>query len=129
MLFFKKGETIPLSPRAFKDAFSEAHKRLFNGSVVAIFPEGGISKDGEFGLFHKGYELIPKDYDGVIIPFYIDSGIFGSVFTKYKKDNAKRTLFRRRVINIYFGSPLDKNTVSSELKEILIQMREKHETK
>ncbi|WP_297442254.1 MFS transporter [Sulfurimonas sp.] len=127
--FFKKGEAIPLSPRAFKDALNEAHKRLLNGSVVAIFPEGEISKDGEFTNLHKGYELIPKDYDGVIIPFYIDKGIFGSSFAKYKPADTKRSLFKRRVVNIYFGSALDKETSSSELKSILMQMRKKYETK
>jgi acyl-[acyl-carrier-protein]-phospholipid O-acyltransferase/long-chain-fatty-acid--[acyl-carrier-protein] ligase len=127
--FFKKGEAIPLSPRAFKDAFFEAHKRLLGGSIVAIFPEGEISWDGEFGEFHRGYELIPKDYDGVIVPFYIDSGIFGSIFARYKPSNAKRSLFKRRVVNIYFGEPLSKETTSKELKKVLMQMREKYETK
>ena len=126
---FKKGEAIPLSPRAFKDALKEAHKRLKNGSVVALFPEGEISKDGEIHEFHRGYELIPKDYDGVIVPFYIDKGIFGSSFAKYKPKGSKRNLFKRRVVKIYFEKPLSLDTDAKTLHDIILQMREKYEAK
>jgi len=125
--FFKKGETIPLSPRAFKDAFKEAHKRLQAGRIVGIFPEGAISKDGEPQEFHRGYELIATDYDGVIVPFYIGSGIFGTVFSKYKPKNVKLNPFKRRVIHIYFGEAIAKETKSSALKEIIANMKEKYE--
>ena len=127
-IFFKKGETIPLSSRAFKDAFKEASARLQKGRIVGIFPEGGISKDGELGEFHRGYELIEKGYDGVIVPFYIDSGIFGSSFSKYKAKNATLNPFKRRVVHIYFDAPISKETKSQELKKIIEKMREKYET-
>ena len=127
--FFKTGEAIPLSPRAFKNAFKEAHARLKNGSIVGIFPEGEITKTGEFGEFKKGYELIGKDYDGVIVPFYIDSGIFGSSFSKYKPKNAKLNLFKRRVIKIYFDKPLANDTSSEELYKTIVKMKEKYEAK
>jgi len=127
--FFKKGEAIPLSPRAFKDAFKEAHKRLQAGRIVGIFPEGEISKTGELGVFKKGYELIPKVYDGVIVPFYIDSGIFGSSFSKYKGKNAKLNPFKRRVVHIYFDKPIPKETTSDALRELIVKMKEKYEAK
>jgi len=127
--FFKKGEAIPLSPRAFKDAFKEAHARLENGSMVGIFPEGEITKTGELGKFKKGYELIEKDYDGVIVPFYINSGIFSSSFSKYKPKNAKLNPFKRRVIHIYFGKPIAKETSSDTLREVILTMKEKYEVK
>jgi len=128
-LFFKKGETIPLSPRAFKDAFKEAHRRLQEGRIVGIFPEGGISKNGSFGTFHRGFELIEKDYEGVIVPFYIDSGIFGSIFSKYKGKNAKLNFFKRRVVRICFHKPVPIETTAQELQNILEKMREEYETK
>jgi len=125
---FKKGETIPLSPRAFKDAFKEAHARLKEGRIVGVFPEGGISKDGSLGTFHRGFELISKDYDGVIVPFYIGSGIFGSSFSKYKPKNGKLNPFKRRVIKVYFGKPLPKETKSEAVKAVITQMKEQYET-
>jgi len=82
--FFKLGNTIPISPKSSKSAIIEAYVRLKNNKIVAIFPEGAISKNGEINKFHSGYELIPKDYNGAIVPCYID-GLFGSVFAKSKK--------------------------------------------
>ena len=124
---FKKGEAIPVSPRGFKDAFKEAYNRLKQGRIVGIFPEGEITKDGSLGEFRRGYELIPKDYDGVIVPVYIDEGIFGSSFSKYKPKNSHRTL-KRRVVDVYFGTPISKETSSDELRHIILQMKEKYET-
>lgn len=125
--FFNKGEAIPVSPKASKDAFKEAYKRLKHGSVVAIFPEGGISKDGELKKFYRGYELIPKKYDGVIVPYFID-GMFGSNFSKYK-GGVKKALFVRRKVTLYFAPPVPKETTAEELQIIIQQLKDKHETK
>jgi len=124
---FKKGETIPVSPKASKDAFKEVYKRLNDGKIVTIYPEGGISKSSELGNFFRGYELISKDYDGVIVPFFID-GIFGSRFAKYKPEK-KKSFFKRREVTIYFGKPISKETKADELKVIIQNMKDRYETK
>ena len=118
---FRTGEAIPISPKASKDAFREAHKRLMEEKVVGIFPEGAISKDGELSKFMRGFELIPKDYNGVIVPFYID-GVFGSMFSKYKSKKTK-SFFSRRKITVYYGKPLVKETTAKELQEIIQAMK------
>ncbi len=125
--FFKKGEAIPVSPRAFKDAFKEAHNRLKNGSVVALYPEGEISKNGELGEFRRGYELIGTDYDGVIVPFFID-GVFGSTFSKYKQKQDKM-FFNKRDITVYFAKPVSKDIKADELKAIIQNMKDRYEAK
>jgi acyl-[acyl-carrier-protein]-phospholipid O-acyltransferase/long-chain-fatty-acid--[acyl-carrier-protein] ligase len=124
--FFEKGEAIPISSKASKDAFKEAHKRLLQGRVVGIFPEGKISDDGKLSQFHRGYELIEKDYDGVILPVFI-KGLFGSSFSKYKPKKGKFFL-KRREIDIYYGKPISKETKASELNNIIQKMKEKYET-
>ncbi|MEA3228255.1 MAG: MFS transporter [Campylobacterota bacterium] len=120
--FFKLGETIPVSPRASKDAWSEASKRLQDKKIVGLFPEGSISKNGELGKFHKGYEFISKDYEGVIVPYFID-GMFGSRFAKYK-GGEKKSFFRRRLVTIHFGEPISKYTTADELKIIIEKMKD-----
>jgi len=125
--FFKKGEAIPVSAKASKDALKEAHKRLLKGNLVAIFPEGQISKDGYLNKFHKGYELIDKDYNGVIIPVFID-GVFGSSFSKYKPSHTKY-IYKRRDIKVYFGKPLQTDTKSETLQNIIQDMKDQYETK
>lgn len=124
--FFKLGEAIPVSSHASKDAFKEAYRRLKKRNIVALFPEGEITKDGKLGKFYRGYELISKDYDGVIIPFFID-GIFGSSFARYKPQN-KKSFFKRRVITVYFAPPISNETKTEELQTIIATMKEKYET-
>jgi acyl-[acyl-carrier-protein]-phospholipid O-acyltransferase/long-chain-fatty-acid--[acyl-carrier-protein] ligase len=124
---FKAGKAIPVSPKGAKDAFIEAHKRLKDKNIVAIYPEGEITKDGKLGKFYRGYEIIPKDYDGVIVPFFID-GLYGSIFSKYK-GNKRRSLFKRRDVYIYFGEPIPIDTTAEQLREIILKMKEKYETK
>jgi len=124
--FFKKGRAIPISAKGFKNAFDEAYMRLKKGEVVGLYPEGEISKDGKLGEFHKGYELIKNDYDGVIVPFFID-GIFGSVFSKYKPKTDK-IFFQRREIKVYFHEEAPIDTKAEEIRQIIQKMKEKYAT-
>jgi acyl-[acyl-carrier-protein]-phospholipid O-acyltransferase/long-chain-fatty-acid--[acyl-carrier-protein] ligase len=121
---FKKGEAIPVSPKASKDALKEAYNRLKMGRIVAIFPEGEISKDSKLSKFHRGYELIKKDYDGCIVAFYID-GMAGSIFSRTKKPK----FFKRRKVTLYFSKPLPKDIKADELKEIVEHLKDTNEVK
>jgi acyl-[acyl-carrier-protein]-phospholipid O-acyltransferase/long-chain-fatty-acid--[acyl-carrier-protein] ligase len=121
---FVKGESIPVSPKASKDAFKIAYDRLKKGKILGIFPESCISSDGQIGKFYRGYEMMPTDYKGVIIPVFID-GVFGSIFAKYK-GTASRNLFKRREISVYYAEALPKNTPHNEVRETIIKMKEKY---
>ena len=121
----RKGEAIPISPRASKDAFKEAHNRLLKGKIVALYPEGKISETHELGKFMKGYELIEQDYDGVIVPFFI-AGLEGSLFSRCRA-KSPRSFFKRRVITVYFGRAISKETKAEELQKIIQEMKDKHE--
>ena len=121
----KKGEAIPISPKASKGAFAEAHKRLLNGNIVALYPEGKISDNHKLGKFLKGYEYIAQDYDGVIVPFFI-AGLEGSLFSKSKQRRPK-SFFKRRRVTVYFGKAISKETKAEELQKIIQNMKDKHE--
>ena len=113
----KKGEIIPLSPRGFKDAMKEAIQRLQNKNIVALFPEGQITKDCKLGKFHRGFELIEaSDWDGVIVPFYID-GMQGSIFAKC--NDGRKKSFLRREVKVTFYKPLKKDIKAEELQQFL----------
>jgi len=116
-IFFKLAKIIPVSSKASKGAFGEASKRLKKSNIVAVYPEGRISKDEKLGRFHSGYELIDKDYDGIIIPYFID-GVSGSIFSKYK-NGYKKNIFSRRKITLYFGKPVAKDIKADKLREIV----------
>jgi len=116
----KKGELIPISPKAAKDAFSEASNRLKDGKIVGIFPEGEISSNENISKFNRGFEYIDLE-KAVIVPFYID-GVFGSIFSRYKGRDKKR-FFRKRIIRISFGLAINKNIKASQLQDIIEQLK------
>ncbi|MFT7861127.1 MAG: MFS transporter [Sulfurimonas sp.] len=124
----KKGEVIPLSSRAFKDALKEASLRLKKGKMVAIFPEGGIARSAKISGFQKGFELIDHDYDGVIVPFFID-GLFGSIFAHNKKPNQHKNIFSRRKVTVSFGTPLPRDTKADEVLKKVKQLKDKNGVK
>ncbi|WP_294964492.1 MFS transporter [Sulfurimonas sp.] len=116
----KKGEVIPVSQKASKDA----SQRLMNGKIVSLFPEGKISPDGKIGDFYRGYEMICPEYDGKIVGFFID-GMNGSLFSKTKKTK----LSSKRVVTVYFSEPMSRETKAENLRETIINLKDKHETK
>ncbi len=117
----KKANVIPISQKSFKDSFKDASNRLKNGNIVAIYPEGGITKNRELSKFKKGYELLTKNHNTIVVPYYID-GMFGSIFSKYKK-NQKKTFFRREII-IKFANPIPNETKADELQKIIQKMKD-----
>ena len=61
--FFKLAKAIPIAPKAedetaYNAAFEAAHQVLREGDLLAIFPEGGITKDGELQTFKGGITKI-----------------------------------------------------------------------
>lgn len=120
----KKGEIIPISPRAFKDGFKIAKERLVSGKIVVLFPEGEIAKTPQTAEFKRGYELIGSDYEGVLLPFYID-GINGSIFSRTKE---KRGLFGKREVHLYIGRALPKDIDAATLYKEVTTLKERYET-
>ncbi len=56
---FKLAKAIPIAPQkedpvAYEKAFQQAAQVLRNGDVLAIFPEGAITRNGELGEFKAG---------------------------------------------------------------------------
>ncbi|MFA5461963.1 MAG: MFS transporter [Sulfurimonas sp.] len=117
---FKLAQLIPVSQRASKDSFVETSIKLKNGKIIAIFPEGKISRNSDVSKFYQGYKFIDRG-SSVIVPFYID-GVFGSIFAKYKGD-ARRCFLKKREITLYFGEPIIGEITSEELREKVINLK------
>lgn len=115
---FKLADLIPVSQKASKDSIVETSMKLKNGKIVAIFPEGEISRSSDIARFYRGYELIDRG-NAAIVPFYIE-GVFGSIFARYK---GNRNFFRKREITIYFGEPISYDIKAHELREIVINLK------
>ena len=121
---FRLGRTIPVSSKASKSAFTAAEKALRDGEIVAIFPEGGITRSCRLEKFYRGFEIIASRSDaGVIVPFYID-GMCGSCWSRGAASRAEtKTLLRRRVTVVY-GTPIPRRSSAEEVRAHVMHLKE-----
>jgi acyl-[acyl-carrier-protein]-phospholipid O-acyltransferase/long-chain-fatty-acid--[acyl-carrier-protein] ligase len=113
-------ELIPVSKKASKDSFIETSKRLKNGRIIAIFPEGEISRSANIAKFYRGYQYIDRG-NAVIVPFHID-GVFGSLFARHKSD-ARRCFLKKRKITVCFGEAIAEDIKADQLRERVIKLK------
>lgn len=86
--FFRTVRTIPIAgikedPEMFEQAFESIHEALQDGDIVAIYPEGGITYDGDIQTFRPGIERIIERDPVPVIPMAM-RGLWGSFFSRYK---------------------------------------------
>jgi acyl-[acyl-carrier-protein]-phospholipid O-acyltransferase/long-chain-fatty-acid--[acyl-carrier-protein] ligase len=119
---FKFFDVIPIAGGASKSAIEGIRARLKNGEVVALFPEGIISYNGQIGKFERGFELAIEGIDVPIIPFYL-RGLWGSTFSR--ADGYYKQLRRgngKREIVIAFGEALKPTAKTNEVKQAVIKL-------
>ncbi len=94
-------------PKAQRAAIVAVREALDRGELVAIFPEGQLTRNGFLGPFYRGLEVILKGRDEIpVVPVYIDN-LWGSIFSfQGGRAFGKRPLGMRRVINIAYGEPM-----------------------
>ena len=83
---FKTAKAIPIASAKedealLADAFEKIDEELSDGHIVCIFPEGGITKDGEIQQFRPGIEKIIERRAVPVIPIAL-GGIWGSWFSR-----------------------------------------------
>ena len=101
---FKLAKAIPIAPRtqdplAYEAAFEAAAQVLKEGDLLAIFPEGGITKDGMLQEFKGGIMKIVQraQADGLTVPVIpmALTNLWGSFFSRVEKGGAMVRPFRR----------------------------------
>ena len=119
--FLKFAKTIPISKRASKDALKAVSDALNNGQIVAIFPEGHISRNGHLDSFKSGFEVAAKEVDpskAVIIPFYL-RGLWEDNFS-YASKKLKNS--RQKDISVTFGKPMPITSTAKEVKKAVFEL-------
>jgi len=101
---FRLAKAIPVAPRdldpvAYEAAFEAAAKVLREGDLLAIFPEGGITQDGELQAFKGGIMKILDNAsrDGLsvpVIPLAL-TNLWGSFFSRAELVNGQRVAMVR----------------------------------
>ncbi len=119
--FLKFAKTIPISSRASKGALEEVTKALNNGQIVALFPEGHISRNGHLDTFKNGFERATAKVDAksaVIVPFYL-RGLWEDNFS-YASTKLKNT--KRKDISVNFGKPMSIHSKANEVKKAVFEL-------
>ena len=101
---FRLAKAIPVASRAenpalYEAAFERAAQVLLNGDLLAIFPEGGLTPDGELQAFKGGIMKILGNArrDGLnvpVIPMAL-TNLWGSFFSRVKQLGGKRVAMVR----------------------------------
>jgi 1-acyl-sn-glycerol-3-phosphate acyltransferase len=119
---FKLAKAIPIAPRkddpdAYEAAFARAHKVLADGGLLAIFPEGAITKDGSLQEFKGGIMKILETQPVPVIPMAL-TNLWGSFFSRVEQGNAMVRPFRRGIfsrVGLNVGTPVAPQDVQPEL--------------
>ena len=119
----KMFRVIPIGRGGTRGSLAAIRERLEAGEVVALFPEGHISYNGQINEFQRGYEVAIRDMDNVcIVPFYL-RGLWGSTFSRatdyYKALTARRG---KRDIIVAFGAPLRRFVGHAEMRQKVVEL-------
>ena len=123
--FLKALDCIPIDASASsKSSLSSIATMLDKGEVVALFPEGSISRNGHLGEFKRGFELACKkaQHPVAIVPFYI-RGLWGSKFSRSSNTlKAQRTKGMFRDVIVAFAPPMAQDTSAQQIKQAVFDL-------
>ena len=105
--FLRLVRCIPIDTRHSHSAIRAATKRIADGEIVCLFPEGQLERAGTLLRLRRGYELIARHANAPVVPVWLDrlwGSIFsfqgGRFFTKWPKEIPYR-------VSVAFGKPLE----------------------
>jgi 1-acyl-sn-glycerol-3-phosphate acyltransferase len=123
---FRTAKAIPIAPASedielLRDAFDKINAELESGNLVCIFPEGGITTDGEIQKFRSGIERIIERSAVPVIPIAL-GGLWGSWFSRRKTGGLRKIpgrLFAR--INVRIGEAVEAAEANAGNLELLVR--------
>ncbi|MFQ5863008.1 MAG: lysophospholipid acyltransferase family protein [Candidatus Brocadiales bacterium] len=99
-------------------AIKEAIKRIKEGNIVLIFPEGTRTRDGSIGEIHPGIAVIANRAGSPVVP-----AVIHGAFEAWPRT---RKFFRLRPkIKVAFGKPLYFDSSPEEFKEEVVSSMRK----
>ncbi len=104
------------SPREMLHALREAGRRLDDGEVVCVFPEGHVTGTGLLS-FRRAFERIVKGRDVPVIPVFLDR-IWGSFFSciggTFRMKRPDRVPYP---VTVAYGTPLPSSAAATEVAQ------------
>jgi 1-acyl-sn-glycerol-3-phosphate acyltransferase len=123
---FRNAKAIPIASKTEDEdlmnaAFEKVDAELAAGNIVCIFPEGGLTTDGEVQRFRPGIEKIIARRAVPVVPVALGR-LWGSWFSRRKQGGIRKIpgrLFAR--VPIIFGEPVAPADVTAERLELLVR--------
>jgi len=115
---FRTARAIPIAPakenaKLLEAAYEEIDRALRNGELICIFPEGGLTADGQIKPFRGGIERIIQRTPAPVVPMAV-RGLWASMWSR--RDSAMRRMrLPRRVrahIELIAGAPMPPQDVT-----------------
>ncbi len=123
---FRNARAIPIASRAENEelmnaAFEQVDAELAAGNIVCVFPEGGLTTDGEVQAFKPGIEKIIARRPVPVIPVALGR-LWGSWFSRRKGGGIRKIpgrLFSR--VPVIIGAPVAPSDASAATLELLVR--------
>jgi len=120
---FRAARAIPIAgrkedPEMMERAFAEVDRELAAGNLIAIFPEGGITRDGAIQRFRPGVERILEARPVPVIPMAL-RGMWGSLFSRRDRLRVPRRFWSR--IELVVAEPIPPEKAEAELLEAKVK--------
>jgi 1-acyl-sn-glycerol-3-phosphate acyltransferase len=124
--FFKTMKAIPIAgaredETIMDEAFETVDAELAAGNLVCIFPEGGITRDGEIARFRPGIEKIIARRPVPVVPVALGR-LWGSWFSRRRDGGLRKIpgrLFAR--VSVSVGKPVRPEEVTAARLELLVR--------
>ncbi len=118
---FRLAKAIPIAPQredpaTYEAAFERAAQVLREGDLLAIFPEGAITRDGTLQEFKGGIMKVLERQPVPVIPMALIN-LWGSYFSRIEQGGAMVRPFRRGVfsrVGLHVGAPEAPERVSPQ---------------
>jgi 1-acyl-sn-glycerol-3-phosphate acyltransferase len=127
---FRTARAIPIAgykedPEVLQQAYDAIDAALAAGEVVCIFPEGGLTADGEIGPFRAGVEKILARRPVPVVAMAL-RGLWGSVWSR--RDSALRRArlprrFRARVELVVDATRMPEQVTATTLEARVRELR------
>lgn len=130
---FRLAKCIPIAPhhedpQAYERAFDAAQQVLAEGDLLGIFPEGGLTRDGQLQPFKGGIAKILRraEKEGLQVPTVpmALTGLWGSFFSRVERSGAMVRPFRRGMFNrvgLNIGAPLAAASVTPAVLQAQVE--------
>ena len=127
---FRTAKAIPIAgakedPAMLQRAFARIDKALAAGELVCVFPEGGLSVDGEIAAFRPGIEKILAQRPVPVVPLAL-RGLWRSMWSRRDSKLGRARLprrFRARIA-LLAGHLVDgASTSAADLEQRVRQLR------